>query len=310
MSVLISGSIAYDNILSYGGRFGEHLISGSLDHINLSFVTDTMVKNYGGCAANIAYALKLLGGDPLVVGAVGTDGTEYLYRFDELGIDHAVIKLNDTYTAQGFVTTDTTGSQITAFNPGAMLHSQEAKTPEGKNITLALIGPDGKEGMLTRAKELTERKIPYIFDLGQAAPLFNGEEIKHFIEGASYVFTSLYEMELITRATGLTAKDIAATGKPVLVTDGENGSTVYTKEKEFHVGASRTNAIDPVGAGDAYRGGMLYGMVKGYDWEKTMQIASVMGSFKVEKRGAQTYAPTKEEIAERIKKTYGSQITL
>ena len=153
MSVMISGSIAYDNILSYNGRFSDHLIADSLDHINLTFVTESMTRNYGGCAANIAYALKLLGGDPIVVGAVGTDGSDYLYRFDELEIKTAVSKFNDTYTAQCFITTDLTGSQLATFNPGAMNRAHEQSFPEKENITFALVGPDGRQAMINRVNE-------------------------------------------------------------------------------------------------------------------------------------------------------------
>ena len=227
MSVLISGSIAYDNILSYGSRFSDHLIPGSLDHINLSFVTDNMIRGYGGCAANIAYSLKMLGGDPLVIGAVGTDGRDYQVYFEMHGIDTALVKLNDTFTAQCFTTTDITGAQITAFNPGAMLRSHEAPFPEDRKIELAIVGPDGKQAMQQRSRELAIRKIPFIFDIGQGAPLFNGEEMKEMLYLADYAVASDYEADLMTRATGLTVDQIASGLKAFIITHGEKGSTVY-----------------------------------------------------------------------------------
>ena len=225
MSVLISGSIAYDNILSYGSRFSDHLIPGSLDHINLSFVTDNMIRGYGGCAANIAYSLKMLGGDPLVIGAVGTDGRDYQVYFEMHGIDTALVKLNDTFTAQCFTTTDITGAQITAFNPGAMLRSHEAPFPEDRKIELAIVGPDGKQAMQQRSRELAIRKIPFIFDIGQGAPLFNGEEMKEMLYLADYAVASDYEADLMTRATGLTVDQIASGLKAFIITHAEKGTT-------------------------------------------------------------------------------------
>ena len=311
MSVLISGSIAYDNILSYGARFSDHLIASSLDHINLSFVTDSMTRNYGGCAANIAYSLKQLGGDPLVIGAVGTDGSDFLYRFDEQHIDHCVIKLNDTYTAQCFVTTDTTGAQIAAFNPGAMLRSQQAKFPESAKIELGIVTPDGKQAMIERAQQFVDHKIPFVFDIGQGVTLFNGDEIKDFIEKATYVAASAYEMDMISHLTGWSIEDIASRVEALIVTHGENGSCVYTQGSRIDVKACTVEkAVDPVGAGDAFRGGLLYGMTHGFDWKATMQLASVMGSFKVESLGAQNYQVTREQVCERYEAFYGEKLEL
>ncbi len=309
MTVMISGSIAYDNILSYNGRFSDHLIADSLDHINLTFVTESMTRNYGGCAANIAYALKLLGGDPIVVGAVGTDGSDYLYRFDELDIKTAVSKFNDTYTAQCFITTDLTGSQLATFNPGAMNRAHEQSFPEKENITFALVGPDGRQAMINRVNECVAHKVPFIFDIGQGVSLFNGEEIRDFINKADYVAASAYEMELIERATGMNAQALAGCVKALIVTHGSSGSTVYAQGKTLTVPAVRVeNDIDPVGAGDAYRGGLLFGLSEGWDWEKTLRVASVVASFKVQSRGAQNYKPSREDIARRFEQAYGEKL--
>lgn len=308
MRIMISGSIAYDNILSYGGRFSDHLVRESLDHINLTFVTDSMTRNYGGCAANIAYALKLLGGNPVVTGAVGTDGSDYLYRFEQLEIETSVAKFNDVFTAQCFVTTDKTGSQLATFNPGAMSRAHEAPFPEGE-IGLALVAPDGKEAVIQRMNECFSRNIPVVFDIGQAISILSGDEIREQISKTTYLAASAYELELIKRATLLTTDEIADLVKALIVTYGEKGSTVWTEGKEITVPACRVpNAVDPVGAGDAYRGGLLYGLSKGWSWEQTLRLASVMGSFKVEKTGAQNYAPTKEQIADRYKATYGEEM--
>lgn len=311
MSTMISGSIAYDNILSYNGRFSDHLIADSLDHINLTFVTDSMTRNYGGCAANIAYALKSLGGDPVVVGAVGTDGGDYQWRFEELGIKTSVVKFNDTYTAQCFVTTDTTGSQLATYNPGAMLRSHEAKFPEKENITLALVAPDGKEAMISRMAECAARKIPVMLDIGQGVALFTGEELRALFAQADYVAASAYEMELIERATGLTPEALAAQVKALVVTLGEQGSRLYADGAVTVVPACRIEqAIDPVGAGDAFRGGLLCGLERGWDWIKCLRLASVVASFKVETKGAQNYKLDKAAVAARYEATYGETLEL
>lgn len=311
MSIMISGSIAYDNILSYGGRFSDHLIADSLDHINLTFVTDSMTRNYGGCAANIAYALKALGGDPIVVGAVGTDGSDYLYRLEELDIKTSVSKFNDTYTAQCFVTTDVTGSQLATFNPGAMLRAHEAKFPENESIELALVAPDGKQAMIERLAECHKRKIPTVLDIGQGVALFDGKQLRELIAQADYVAASAYEMELIERASGLKPEDLAAELKALIVTNGENGSRVYTEGNVIEVAACRVQkALDPVGAGDAFRGGMLYGMQKGWDWTRTLRLASVVASFKVQVRGAQNYQLEASEVRARYFKAYGEKLAL
>lgn len=308
MRIMISGSIAYDNILSYAGRFSDHLVRESLDHINLTFVTESMTRNYGGCAANIAYALKLLGGDPVVTGAVGTDGSDYLYRFEQLGIEANVAKFNDVFTAQCCVTTDTTGSQLATFNPGAMARSHEVPFPQGE-FGLALVAPDGKEAVIARVNECFSRNIPVVFDIGQAVSILSGDEIRELISKTTYLAASSYELELIKRATLMTTDEIAELVEALIVTYGEKGSTVWSEAGELTVAACRVaNAVDPVGAGDAYRGGLLYGLSQGWGWKETLQLASVMGSFKVEKTGAQNYAPTRDMIAERYKAAYGESL--
>ncbi|MDO4936927.1 MAG: carbohydrate kinase family protein [Sutterellaceae bacterium] len=311
MATMISGSIAYDNILSYAGRFSDHLIAESLDHINLTFVTESMTRNYGGCAANIAYALKMLGGDPVVVGAVGTDGNDYLYRFEEAGIKTSVVKFNDCYTAQCFVTTDTTGSQLATFNPGAMQRAHQAPFPTQEKIDFALVGPDGKEAMIARMNECVEKGIPVLFDIGQGVSLFNGDEIRDLISKATYMAASAYEIELIERKTGLRPKDVAALVKALIVTLGEDGSCVYVDGEIYEVPASRVdNAIDPVGAGDAYRGGLLYGLTRGWDWVKCLRVASCVAAFKVQSMGAQNYKFDTEALKARYEHSYGEKLDI
>ena len=310
MSVLISGSITYDNILSFPGAFSDHIIAGSLDHINLTFLASSMARNYGGCAANIAYSLKMLGGDPLVLGAVGSDGDDYLRRFHDLGIGAAVVRLDDTLTSQCFITTDSKGAQITTFFPGAMGRAEEAPFPEGRPIELALLGPDGLAAMVARRNELTARAIPFIYDIGQSASQFPGSEIREFLLAAPIIAASRYEMELITRETRYKTADLTALGKSVIVTDGERGSTVLTPNGRISVPAVSVSAIDPVGAGDAFRGGVLFALSRHLGWQTALRLGSVMASFKVEVRGAQGYRVTIPQIRERFESAYGDPISL
>lgn len=311
MATMISGSIAYDNILSYNGRFSDHFIAESLDHINLTFVTRSMTRNYGGCAANIAYGLKLLGGDPIVVGAVGTDGNDYLYRFEASGIKTSVAKFNDCFTAQCFVTTDVTGSQLASFNPGAMLRSHEAAFPADEQIDLGVIAPDGKQAMLQRIDECVERNIPVMLDIGQGVSLFDGEEIRGMLDKADYLAASAYEIELIERKTSLRPKDIAARVKAMVVTLGADGSCVYFDGNIEEVTASRVdNAVDPVGAGDAYRAGLIYGITRGWPWLDCLRLASVTAAFKVQSKGAQNYKFDADALKERYLQTYGQELAL
>jgi adenosine kinase len=310
MSVLISGSIAYDNILSFPGKFSDHIIAESLDHINLTFLASSMARYFGGCAANIAYSLKMLGGDPIVYGAVGSDGSDYLARFDQLGISTAIAKLEDTFSAQCFITTDSTGSQITTFFPGAMALAEQAPFPQGADIDIALLGPDGLAAMVKRRSELVERGIPFIYDIGQSASQFPGPEICSFLHAAPIIAASRYEMELITQKTSYKIADLTALGKTVIVTDGALGASVYTPEGSLSVPAVKVDTVDPVGAGDAFRGGLLFGMTRNLGWETSMRLGAVMSSFKVEARGAQNYHATVSEIISRFEKAYGEAVAL
>ena len=309
MSVMISGSIAYDNILHYSGRFSDQFVAESLDHINLTFVTDSMIRNYGGCAANIAYGLKMLGGDPILTGAVGTDGSEYLWRLEEmLGIKTSVAKFNDCFTAQCFVTTDQTGAQLATFNPGAMLRSHEAPFPEG-DIELAIVAPDCKRAMVERMNACAKKGIPVLFDIGQGVSQFEGSEIPALVEKATWMAASTYEMDLIARKSGLTAADIVKRVKAPVVTDGETGAVLYEGDRQVHIPACHVeNALYPVGAGDAFRAGLIFGLTKGWDWVKIVRAACVTASFKVQSPGAQNFKFTAEEFAARYEATYGEAL--
>lgn len=319
MSVLISGSIAYDTILAYEGRFADKLRPEAISHLNLTFPAATMRRAFGGCAANIAYALKRLGGKPLLWSAMGKDAAPYMARFRELGISTAgLLVLEDAWMPQAFITTDAAGNQLTTFHGGAMDRTQEVPFPDPAAdpdvpldaVTLAMLSPGGRIAMKRHAEIYVERGIPYIFDVGQAAPLFTGDELAHFIAQAAMVAFSDYEAELIAAASGIRPADMARMGKTVFHTHGARGSSVWLPGAANPVpieaapipgGAAR----DPVGAGDAYRGGLLYGLTAGLDPVQSARIASVMGALKVSTLGVQNYTTTLDDVRMRFEALWG-----
>ncbi len=302
MSVLISGSIAYDTILAFDGRFADHLHAGAIASLNLTFPTNRMRREFGGCAGNIAYSLKLLGGEPLLWSAMGSDAAPYMARFRSLGISTVGLKiLPDAFCPQAFITTDADGNQLCSFHGGAMDRTQEVPWPElgpgDSPITLAMLSPGGRIAMPIHAAMCRERGIPYILDIGQAAPLFSADELSAMIEGAAMLAFSDYEAEILRQTVRLTPKDMAAAGKAIFHTHGSKGSSVWLPHAETsaHVEALRLPedaAEDPVGAGDAYRGGLLYGLTHGIDPVRAARIASIMGAVKAASAGAQNYRTT------------------
>lgn len=310
MSVLISGSIAYDTILSYDGLFAEKLLPEAIAHLNLTFPASTMRREFGGCAANVAYSLKLLGGEPLLWSAMGKDAEPYMARFHSLGISTAGLQiLEDAWMPQCFITTDRAGNQFTTFHGGAMDRTQEVPFPESKEgsessfspITLAMLSPGGRIAMKEHAAICKKRGIPFIFDVGQAAPLFTGDELKRFIEDAAMIAFSDYEAEIIANAAGIRPADMAQLGKTVFHTHGAKGSSVWLpgSAAPVHVEAAPIpggEARDPVGAGDAYRGGLLYGLTHGLDSIQSARIASIMGAIKVGNMGVQNYTTTLPDV--------------
>jgi adenosine kinase len=307
MSTLICGSIAYDTIMVFHDRFKNHILPEQIHILNVAFLVPDMRREFGGCAGNIAYSLKLLGDEPLIMATVGDDAGLYLDRLDRLGLSRAhVRRIEGSYTAQAFITTDVDDNQITAFHPGAMSFSHHNRVADVENVTLAIVAPDGRDGMLRHAEDLSEAKVPFIFDPGQGLPMFSGDEILHFLDLARYACFNDYEAKLACERTGLSLADLAARVEALIVTHGAEGSSIYTGGRRIKIPCAPVKAVvDPTGCGDAYRAGLLYGIVRNWDWEKTGRLASVMGALKVASRGGQNHAPSSDEIADCFTAAFG-----
>jgi len=304
---LICGSIAIDTILQFPGRFDSILLADQLHKVNVSFLAPTMRTEFGGCAPNIAYNLKMLGGEPRIVGVMGQDNSAYMERFRKLGLstDNILIK-PEAYNAQCFVTADEDNNQINAFHPGAMSYAHENDVAKAGPAALAIISPDGHLGMKKHAVDLAKLQIPFIFDPGQQLPMFSGEELIEFINQATYVTANDYEIELLMDRTGLTVPDIASRLEALIITRGEKGSEIYTGGQRIEIPAVPVDAaIDPTGCGDAYRAGLLFGITKGWKWETTGRLASLLGAIKIASKGAQNHKLTAAEIADRFEAAFG-----
>jgi adenosine kinase len=304
---LICGSLAIDIIMQYEGRFGDTLLADQLHKVNVSFLVPTMRTEFGGCSGNIAYNLKLLGGEPRIVGVMGQDCAAYLERFQKLGISTENIMIKkDAYNAQCFVTADSDNNQINAFHPGAMSFAHENDVAKAGPAGIAIISPDGHLGMLQHADTLSKQNIPFIFDPGQQMPMFTPEQLIDFINKAAYVTTNDYEIELLMDRTGLTLPEIAGRLEALVVTRGEKGSEIYTKGGRIDIPAVQAEAVlDPTGCGDAYRAGLLYGLTNELGWENTGRLASLLGAIKIAHKGAQNHVLSKEEIVNRFEAAFG-----
>ncbi|KDP83375.1 carbohydrate kinase family protein [Cupriavidus basilensis] len=311
MSSLICGSVAYDTIMTFEGHFREHILPDQIHMLNVSFLVPSMRREFGGCAGNIGYSLKLLGGEPVVMATVGADAEPYLQYLRTLDISTEHIRtLPDTYTAQAMITTDLDNNQITAFHPGAMNQSQLSQVQDalgGSNApTLGIVAPDSREGMLHHARQFAEAGVPFIFDLGQAMPLFNGDDLRQFVELASYVTVNDYEAQVLLSRTGWTSEEVAAQVQAFIVTHGEQGASVFANKQKYNIASVKADrVIDPTGCGDAFRGGLLYGIERGFDWETTGRLASLMGSIKIAHQGPQNHKPSRDEIGERFQSAFG-----
>jgi len=310
MSALICGSYAYDTIMVFPDKFSSHILPDKVHILNVSFLVPDMRREFGGCAGNIAYNLNLLGGDALPMATVGNDFSTYADWMDICGISRKHVKeLDHTYTGQAFITTDMDDNQITAFHPGAMGFSHENNVADAEGVTLGIVSPDGRDGMIQHAKQFAEADIPFIFDPGQGLPMFDGEDLKAFIEQATYVTVNDYEMQLMQDRTGLSPHEIAERVDTLIVTLGAKGSHIYTKQHRVEIPAVPVGEInDPTGCGDAYRGGLLYGIMNGMDWENTGRIAALMGALKIEKHGTQNHDFTKDEIDAKFKAVFGHEL--
>jgi adenosine kinase len=310
MSILICGSIAYDNIMVFPGHFREHILPEQIHILNVAFLVPELRREFGGCAGNIAYNLKLLGSDPLVMGTVGDDSLLYFERLERLGVKlDCVRQVPGTLTAQAFITTDLDDNQITAFHPGAMNHSHENSITRGLGAKLAIVAPDGKEGMQQHARQLADLGVPFMFDPGQGLPMFSGKELLALVEQATYVAVNDYEGRMLEERTGLRLEQLAPKLKALILTRGAEGSIIYADGKRFDIPSAKAQAVvDPTGCGDAYRAGLLYGIVSGFDWAKSGRLASLMGAIKVASRGAQNHSVTRDEIKGLFRSNFGSDL--
>ena len=312
MRTLICGSIAFDTIMVFNGRFKDHILPDQVHILNVAFLVPEMRREFGGCAGNIAWNLKLLGGEPVPMATVGADAQPYYERLARQGIDSSHVRqIADTYTAQAFITTDLDDNQITAFHPGAMNHAEQNRIAgahrPGAAIGLGIVAPDGRAGMVQHAREFAEAGIPFIFDPGQGLPMFDGKELLQFIELSSWVTVNDYEAKLLCERTGLAPEQIARLVKALIITRGGQGSVIHADGRTIEIPcAPAANLADPTGCGDAYRGGLLYGIAQGMDWVTTGRLASTMGAIKIASKGPQNHEPSREQIAEVFKAAYGS----
>ena len=307
MQILVTGSIAYDTIMVFPDRFKNHLLADQLHILNVCFLTPEMRREFGGTAGNIGYNLRLLGGEPLLMATVGEDIDPYLARLARLNIGTALLKrIPGQFTAQAFITTDLDDNQITAFHPGAMNDSHQNHVSAQLGAKLAIVGPDGKQGMQQHARECAQHGIPFVFDPGQGLPMFSAEELEEFLGLADYVAVNDYEGKLLQEKTGQTLEALARRVKALVVTLGANGSTVHAEGKRYDIPSVKADAlVDPTGCGDAYRAGLLHGMANGWDWPSSGRLGALMGAIKIAHRGAQNHAPSREQIEERFKSAFG-----
>ncbi|GMV31752.1 MAG: kinase [Rhodanobacteraceae bacterium] len=307
MSALICGSLAYDTIMVFQDQFKNHILPDKVHILNVAFLVPRMRKEFGGVAGNIAYNLKLLGEDPVPMATVGQDFGPYHEHFVRCGIRLDQVKvIDDLYTAQAFITTDLDDNQITAFHPGAMMRSYENHVRDVEGVTFGIVGPDGREAMLQNAEEFAERGTPFIFDPGQAMPLFSGDEFRSFIEKAQYVTVNDYESQLLQRNTGWSEAQIAERVKAYIVTRGPKGSLIHTTKETIEIPPAHERRVsDPTGCGDAYRAGLIYGFMRDMDFATVGRMASLMGALKVEHPGTQNQRFTYGEFADQFRQQFG-----
>ncbi|MDQ3286951.1 MAG: carbohydrate kinase family protein [Pseudomonadota bacterium] len=307
MSALICGSLAYDTIMVFPDQFKNHILPDKVHILNVSFLVPRMRREFGGCAGNIAYNLKLLGGEPVPMATVGQDFGPYREWFEEQEIRMDQVKvIEELFTPQAFITTDLDNNQITAFHPGAMMRSHENHVSEVEGISFGIVSPDGRDGMLQNAREFAAAGIPFIFDPGQAMPLFNGEELRHFVEQANHVTVNDYESNLLQERTGWSEQEIAAKVETYIITRGPQGSLIHSKGEQLVIPPAHERRItDPTGCGDAYRAGLIHGIMNGRDMATCGRMASLMGALKIEHPGTQNQRFDFSEFATQFKQQFG-----
>ncbi len=310
MRTLICGSIAYDNIMVFQDQFKNHILPEKIHVLNVAFLVPEMRREFGGCAGNIAYNLRMLGGEPVMMATVGDDYASYAKRLEQLSLTQEhVLHVADTFTAQAFITTDLDDNQITAFHPGAMNFSHLNSVQETRNIQLGIIAPDGRDGMMQHAREFHEAGIPFVFDPGQGLPMYNGEELLDFIDKADYIAVNDYEGQMLQDRTGINLESLANKAKALIITLGAQGSIIYADGRKLEIPSVKPKAIvDPTGCGDAYRAGLLYGIVNNLDWQTAGQLGSLMGSLKITQRGGQNHQFSRDEIDQYYFESFGVRV--
>jgi adenosine kinase len=310
MSILICGSLAYDTIMVFPDQFRKHILPDKIHILNVSFMVPEMRREYGGTAGNIAYNLKLLGDDPMVMATAGHDFGPYAQRFTGLGIGTRHVRvLQEQFTAQAFITTDVEDNQITAFHPGAMSDSHLNRIADAPGARLAIVSPDGRQGMVEHSRDLAAAGIPYLFDPGQGLPMFSGEDLVGLMASAKALTVNDYEARIVEQKTGRSVEQIAEKIGAVVVTRGGEGSLVYTRGARIEVPVVKpAQVVDPTGCGDAYRAGLLHGLSRGWGWRECARLASVMGAIKIAHRGGQNHKPTRADIAARYREAFGETL--
>ena len=291
MAAIICGSFAFDTIMTFEGRFAEQILPDQLHILNVSFLVPALRRDFGGCAGNIAYSLKLLGGTPLPMATIGQDGGVYLERLAKLGIDAEFVRtIDDAYTAQAMIITDIDNNQINGFHPGAMEQAWRTRIAARDDIRLGIIAPDGRDAMVQHAEQFAAADIPFVFDPGQQLPRFDGAELRKFVELSTWVTVNDYEGKMLSDRTGWDNAEISRHVRGLIVTIGAEGSEVWVDGQMTHVPAVKAAAVvDPTGCGDAYRGGLLYGLENGWSLERCAALGNHLGSVKIAQRGPQNY---------------------
>ncbi len=305
-NALICGSIAWDTIMVFRDRFSNHILADRIHQLNVSFLVPDLRREFGGCAGNIAYNLKLLGDTGYPMATVGRDFAPYREWMARNGVPTDHIRVFATeHTAQAFITTDLDDNQITAFHPGAMQQAHANKVADATDVAVGIVAPDGRDGMIQHARQFAAAGIPFIFDPGQGLPMFSGEELSHFVDQATWVAVNDYEWGLVQQKTGWSVSDVTRRVKALIVTRGASGSVIYTPEGEIEIPSAKAKAVvDPTGCGDAYRAGLLHGLLNGLDWRTTGRIASLMGAIKIESLGTQNHRFTPAEFQSRLKQSF------
>jgi adenosine kinase len=291
MAAVICGSLAFDTIMTFEGRFADQILPDQLHILNVSFLVPTLRRDFGGCAGNIAYSLNALGGTALPMATLGNDGAPYVERMRTLGIDTGFVRqLDDTYTAQAMIMSDIDNNQITAFHPGAMQQAHITKVVAREDIKLGIVAPDGREAMLQHAEQFAAAGVPFVFDPGQGLPMFDGEALRHFVELASWVVVNDYEGKMLSQRTGWSLAEISQRVRGLVITLAAEGCEVWVNGEREHVpGVAATEVVEPTGCGDAWRGALLFGLEKGWSLAQCAALGNKVGAIKIAQRGPQNY---------------------